>query len=127
MDFIYIEEITSEGRHGVYPREKTQGNRFEVTLRIQTSLREAAQSDRLAHTLDYQRAYDAVLEVMKGPSVNLLERLAALIAEKIMDRFPEVAAVRVRVSKLQPRNMPQCQRTSVEMDFERESLIKNEV
>jgi 7,8-dihydroneopterin aldolase/epimerase/oxygenase len=78
----------------------------------------AANSDELGKTVDYQGIYELVLAIM-AERVDLLETLTVQIGEEILRRFETVDEARVRVSKLRPLGMSQCQRTYVELKFER--------
>ena len=48
--------------------------------------------------MDYDQLYHAVREVVEGNSFHLLEKLAAQIAERVLEGFP-VRGVMVRISK----------------------------
>ncbi len=90
--------MSFQGRHGVRPAEREQPQEFKVDLDIEADLGPAGESDRLADTVDYSRARAAAKEVIEGTSMELLESLAAAIAERILD-LPRVEAVSVRVAK----------------------------
>lgn len=113
---IAVEGIELHAYHGVYPRERKEGNRYRVDLYMEQDLEAAAASDALGDTLDYFQAYQLVLEVMREP-VNLLETLVVRIGHQALERFPQLTAIRVRVSKIQPIAMDNCRQTYVEMSF----------
>ena len=74
----------SFGRHGVYPPERELGQRFVVDIDIQLSDARSAQTDDLTHTADYGPLAAAVAEIVGGAPVALLERLASLIADRVL-------------------------------------------
>ena len=86
------------GWHGVHPHERELGQRFVVDVAVDLAGAEAADSDRLADTVDYAALADEVNAVISGPSVALLERLAGAIAERALRR-PQARAVEVTVRK----------------------------
>jgi dihydroneopterin aldolase len=98
MDRIELLGMSFQGRHGVRPAEREQTQEFKVDLEIETDLSEAGATDRLADTIDYTRARAAAREVIEGDSVELLESLAAAIAQRVLG-LPRVEAVTVRVAK----------------------------
>lgn len=114
---IAVEGIEVKAYHGVYDIEREQGNTFVVDVYLQTEISRSAYTDDLVDTLDYQQVYQLVLEEMKTP-VNLLEYLARRIGAAILDTFPTLLSVRLRVSKQQPIGMEACKRTYVEMLFD---------
>ena len=90
--------MTFYGFHGVNPAEKELGQRFVVDLDIFTDLTKAGRTDDLADTIDYTEVYRGIEEIVEGPSRNLLENVAAAIAQRVL-AVHGVEAVRVRLMK----------------------------
>ncbi len=86
------------GRHGVFPAERELGQRFIVDLVVDLDLAPATVSDRLEDTVDYAGLADAVAEIVGGEPFALLERLAQVIAERVLDE-PHASGVAVTVHK----------------------------
>jgi len=86
------------GRHGYLEEERRLGQRFLVDLWVDVR-GEATASDRIEDTVDYRRIAGLVREVFAGPERLLLEGLAGTVADGILERFPAVERVRVRVRK----------------------------
>jgi len=97
-DRIFLQGIGFHAYHGVYAEERVEGQRFEVDLDIWRSCRAAGRSDRLDDTIDYAGLAALVVEVGTREPYSLLERLAAVLAEAILDRHPELR-LRVTVHK----------------------------
>ena len=97
-DKIELRGMTFYGFHGVNPAEKELGQRFIVDLDIFTDLAEAGRTDDLADTVDYSEIYQGIRDVVEGPSRNLLESVAAAIAERALAHHG-VEAVTVRLRK----------------------------
>jgi dihydroneopterin aldolase len=95
---IRIEGLEVFGRHGVEPAERELGQRFVVDLELELASSAATASDDLADTADYAALADAVAAIVAGPPVALLERLAALIADRALAE-PLARAVTVTVRK----------------------------
>lgn len=99
---IRLQNIRVPGAHGVYPEERARWTTFSVDVDLEVAdLDTAAETDELADTLDYGSVAEIVQAVVRGPSRNLLERLAG----EILDRIGELGGVRaatVRVRKPQP-------------------------
>ncbi len=89
------------GRHGVLPEEKLHEQPFEVDVVLHSDLREAADSDDLAATVDYSGVFDLVRGIVEGPSVDLIEALAGRIAAAVLEATDpaRVEAIEVRVRK----------------------------
>ena len=86
------------GRHGYLEEERRLGQRFLVDLSVEVEGR-AATTDQIDDTVDYRRLAALVREVFAGPELLLLEGLAGAVADGILERFPAVEHVRVRVRK----------------------------
>lgn len=87
-----------QGRHGARADEKEHTQQFTVDLEIESDVEKAASSDQLADTVDYTKLRAIAREIIEGPSMNLLEALAAKIAQRALE-LPGVASVSVRVAK----------------------------
>jgi len=89
------------GHHGVTKAQQAVGAWFSVDAELSMDLRPAAASDDLRATIDYGLVAARVVEVCTKDRVNLLERLAARVAQMLLAEFP-CQEVRVRVRKLTP-------------------------
>lgn len=101
MDRILVASIREEGIHGVLPEERVRPQPFEVDVELCVDLRAAGASDDLADTVDYGALTDAIRAIVAGESHQLLERLAARIAE-VCRSDPRVTAATVEVRKMEP-------------------------
>lgn len=88
-------------RHGVQPHEKETDQPFEVDVVLHADLSRAAETDALGETVDYAALRDAVTAVVRGPSFDLIEALAAEIARATLAATDPalVDSVEVRVRK----------------------------
>lgn len=98
MDSITITGLSVHGYHGVYPEERETGQTFVVDLTLDVDISRAAETDEVAHTVDYSVVVDQVVSIVQGEPVNLLETLAESIAHAILQR-PQVHHVQVTVHK----------------------------
>jgi dihydroneopterin aldolase len=89
-------------RHGVSKEERLIGGRFEVDVTMQVDFREAAATDDLTKTVDYESVYATVRGIIEGSSYLLIERLAHDIAQAILDQQTLALSVDVSVRKINP-------------------------
>lgn len=99
MDRLLLEDVRFYGHHGVTKAEQTLGVWFSVDVELAVDLAPAALSDDLSTTVDYGGVARRIVELGSNGRVNLLERLAGLIAEMLLREYP-TRQVRVRVRKL---------------------------
>ena len=99
-DTIRLIGVRAKGFHGVFDHEKRDGQDFVVDIELELDLRLPGRTDSLADTVSYADVAAAVVRRIEGPPVDLIERLAALVAEDAM-ADPRVEAVTVTVHKPQ--------------------------
>jgi 7,8-dihydroneopterin aldolase/epimerase/oxygenase len=98
-DSIVLEGMVFHGWHGTLPAERELGQPFVVSVELRLDLRPAGRSDDLSQTVDYGQVHQRAKEIVEGPPVNLTETVAERIAAAVVEEFPAVEAVRVRVAK----------------------------
>lgn len=85
------------GRHGVEDWEREQEQPFVYDLELE--LAEPA-ADRIEETVDYRQVVALVRAVSDSRQYQLLESIAAAVADGLLERFP-LHRARVRVRKPQ--------------------------
>jgi 7,8-dihydroneopterin aldolase/epimerase/oxygenase len=99
-DRIELRGLTVRGHHGVFEHERRDGQEFVVDITVWIDLDRAAASDDLTDTLDYGALAARVTDIVGGPARNLIETVAAEIADDVMGD-ERVHAVEVAVHKPQ--------------------------
>lgn len=99
--------------HGVMEEEHRIGGRYEVDVAIDLDIGEAARTDDLSKTVDYERVYALVRDVVTGNSSYLIERVAWRIAEAVASAYDGVDGVEVTVRKPNPPVGGPCDRAEV--------------
>lgn len=97
-DRIELRGLTVRGNHGVFDHERADGQDFVVDITLWIDLAAAAAGDRLADTYDYGVLAERAAAVVAGPARNLIETVAAEIADDVMTDA-RVHAVEVVVHK----------------------------
>jgi 7,8-dihydroneopterin aldolase/epimerase/oxygenase len=94
---IDVEGLELTGFHGALPEEQETGQRFLFDLQL-VAHDAGIRSDQLADTVDYTQVVARVRALNERQRFNLIEALAAAIADDLLDHLP-VSRVRVRVRK----------------------------
>ncbi|WP_243791199.1 dihydroneopterin aldolase [Saccharopolyspora gloriosae] len=84
-DRITLTGLRVRGNHGVFEHEKRDGQEFLVDITVWVDLAGAAADDDLAQTLHYGELAQRAADIVAGPSRDLIETVAAEIADGIMD------------------------------------------
>lgn len=99
-DRIELRGLRVRGNHGVFDHERRDGQDFVVDITVWIDLAAAADSDDLADTYDYGVLARRAADIIAGPARNLIETVAAAIADEVM-ADQRVHAVEVSVHKPQ--------------------------
>ena len=92
---IFVENLEFVGHHGVYEEEQREGRQFLADLVVELDSPDAVETDDIDDTVDYRGLADTILEIGRGPSCHLIERLGERMLEGLFDRF-----VRIRHAEL---------------------------
>ena len=99
-DRIELRGLNVRGNHGVFDHERRDGQDFVIDITVWIDLAEAAASDDLEDTFDYGVLAQRAADIVAGPPRDLIETVAAEIAEDVMGDT-RVHAVEVVVHKPQ--------------------------
>ena len=101
MGKISLDGIEFFAYQGCYKEEQLTGSKFVVDLCVESDTSSAEQSDLLHDTVNYVALYNCVKTEMEQKS-HLLEHLAMRIIRSVIDQFPSVTDIELKVSKLNP-------------------------
>jgi dihydroneopterin aldolase len=114
-DRIFINALRELGVHGVLPEEQSRPQPFQVDVELGVDLTVPGESDSLDDTVDYAAVAESVRRVVASERYQLLERLAARIAE-VCRADDRVSSVVVTVQKLQPSLRAMVESTAVRIE-----------
>lgn len=100
---IRLENVRIFAYHGVFEHERHDGNEFEINLCVRYEAPEGKtlSEDELANTISYEDLWEIIREEMAVPR-NLLESVAASIAEKIRVTYSVITYVECKITKSRP-------------------------
>ena len=99
LDIIRLHNAVFYAYHGVLTDEQNLGGKFEVDVELHCDLSRGAKTDNLKDTVDYQKVYSCIRDLVLGKKYYLLEALANTIAQGILKQFKQVETAVVRVRK----------------------------
>jgi dihydroneopterin aldolase len=82
--------------------ERTNGGMFEIDAELVCNVIEAEIEDNLKKTLDYEKVYAFIKDIVSSEKFYLIEALAARISKSILKNFDMVYKVTVKVRKPSP-------------------------
>lgn len=102
MGIVALKGVEIYGKIGVYAEEQSIGRKFIVDVEVKTSLKEAARTDSVDDTLNYEIILQAIHTQM-GKNFNLIESAAKAIAEEILGKYNTIIeTMKIRIYKIKP-------------------------
>jgi len=98
MGIVRLNNMVFYGYHGVAEPEKILGGKIEVDVEMEFDMTRVITSDHLADTIDYEKVYQLVQEVVTQSKFFLIEALAGKIIREIFNHHA-VESARVRIRK----------------------------
>ena len=99
LDRIVLSGMRFYGYHGVLPAETRLGQEFLVDTELYLDLRAAGEQDDIRQTVNYGKVYRTVKTIVEGAPFRLIEAVAERVAAEVLEQYPNVRGVTVRVHK----------------------------
>lgn len=99
MDKILMNNMGFYGYHGVFKEESILGQKFFIDMELYLNTKEAGLTDDMNKSVSYGDVYEVVKDIVEKKRFNLLEALAENIAKEVLNDFPLIQEVMVRVKK----------------------------
>lgn len=116
---LHINNIRVYGYTGYKPEEKTNGQWFEVNLKLWVDMSISRDTDRLEDTLNYITVIAQVEDIVRKSNYHLIEKLASHILHDIMDRHMIAVRAHIVLTKMNPPIPNFGGNVSIEMTQER--------
>ena len=99
MDKIILRGLPVDCVIGTLPSERISPQRLSFDLTLSGDFSRAGATDDLNDAVDYTAVERAVLDYAAGTRFQLLERLAYACADRLLERFPLLSSVTLRIRK----------------------------
>ncbi|MCF8241489.1 MAG: dihydroneopterin aldolase [Melioribacteraceae bacterium] len=99
INIIRIKNAIFYAYHGALQEEQNIGGKFEADVDIYTDFSNAARTDDLHKTVNYDEVYKFINKIVHEKKYYLIETLSITIAENLLEKFSEIQKVAVRVRK----------------------------
>lgn len=118
MYTVFVEGLEFYAFHGVSQSEKEVGHRFVADIEIEVDGR-ADETDGIDDTVSYADLVFEAQELATTGPFQTVERVAAVLAEQILSRHPQVQMATVRLAKRLPPLAANVEEVGVEITRER--------
>jgi dihydroneopterin aldolase len=99
LNIIRIKNASFYAYHGALQEEQNIGGKFEADVDIYTDFTDAAKEDTLNRTINYDEIYRYINILVHEKKYYLIETLASVIADQLLNRYPQIKKLCVRVRK----------------------------
>lgn len=96
---IRLNEMVFYGYHGVFPEERKLGQRFVVSLEVETDPALDHNIRHLNDTVNYERVFTMVKHHMENQQFELLENCAVEILDHLFEEFSLIIGAEVSIRK----------------------------
>ena len=115
---ITLDSLRFYAYHGAEPQEAIVGAWYTVDVCITADATLAIQSDDLSGTINYAQVAEVIKQQMQIRSA-LLEHVAGRIAQALLDSFPAINALTIKVCKENPPVCAPCTASGFTLTVER--------
>ena len=113
LDRTRLEGLRVDASIGVYPFEHEIKQTLVIDVTVHSDLQAAADSDALAHAVDYDRIAKICRTAATEQHHQLIETVAGKIAHRVLADLPMARMVDVRIAK--PGAVPDADNVAVEL------------
>ena len=107
MDYITIDDLRIQAKHGHYENERRVEQEFLVSLKVGIDIKAAGESDVLVDTIDYDTLRGIIVDVFHGESHFLIEALAEDISQLILkNTSAQEVTVSIKKTAVWPSGVP---------------------
>jgi len=109
---IIFSRLALDARIGILEHERRATQPLHIDADIDVDIRAAVDDQDIQTVLDYRALREAMVQVCTRSHVNLIETLTEQVANRLLADFPDIRAVRIRISK--PMAFSDCAAVGVE-------------
>lgn len=117
MRRIFIDQLTIDARIGILEHELRATQPIYVNAEFDTLVHQPSNDKEIDSVLDYRLLRQTIIDCCTTQHVNLLETLIEHTAQTLMQRFPNVQRINLRISK--PQAFTDCAGVGIEFELTR--------
>lgn len=118
MDKIYLENLEVFAHHGYYEYEREMGQKFIINTVFELDLSNLSEEDK-EKTVCFGNAVRFIYDFTTSHMFKLVEVLANELAKALLEKYPQVSKVTLKISKPQESIPYRIDCPSIEIERER--------
>ena len=103
----------------MYEEERESGNDFSIDVELEGDFTKAIETDRIEDSVDIDQVVALVRDVSRQNQFHLIESFADVIGRALLQRFPVLLRVVVRVTKLTLVRLEAVRSSTAEVSIQR--------
>jgi len=98
MDIIFLSDLEIETVIGIYDWEREIRQTIVLDIEMACDIRKAAETDDIAHALDYKAVSERVVEFVERSEFFLVEKLIEEVADVLRKEF-NIPWIKIKLNK----------------------------
>lgn len=111
---IFLTKLVLDARIGILEHELRATQPLHIDAQFDVDVTHEVHDKDIMTVLDYRLLRNAIIQECTHAHVNLLETLIEQVAARLLRDFPEVAKVKLRISK--PQAFADCAAVGIEIE-----------
>ena len=99
LNVVRIKKASFYAYHGALLEEQSIGGNFEADVDMYFNFSDAAETDDLSKTINYEEIYKQINKVIYQKKYYLIETIATIIADNLLETYPILEKIDVKVRK----------------------------
>jgi len=114
---IFFSQLALDARIGILEHELRATQPLHIDAEFDVDITQEVHDQNIQTVLDYRLLRNAIVDECTQAHVNLLETLSERVVQRILDEFPLVQLVKIRISK--PLAFSDCAAVGIELQRSR--------
>ena len=110
---VFFNQLALDARIGILEHELRATQPLHIDAEFDVDISQEVQDQNIQSVLDYRQLRHAIVDECTRAHVNLLETLSERVVARILNEFPDVQSVRIRISK--PLAFSDCAAVGIEL------------
>lgn len=114
---IFFTQLALDAHIGILEHELQNTQPLHVDAEFDVRVTQPVRDTNIRTVLDYRQLRQTILDECSRAHVNLLETLIEQVIDTLMEKFPDIVRVKIRISK--PNAFSDCAAVGIELQRER--------
>lgn len=114
---IFFDKLTVDARIGILEHERRATQPIYIDAEFDTLVEQPSDDSCIDTVLDYRQLRQTILDCCLAQHINLLETLIEETAHTLLNQFPSIIRIRLRISK--PEAFTDCDAVGIEIELHR--------